>query len=160
MAAITKDTQRNPRVSHSGGIATARLPMAGYTNNGGNNQIYHGSIVMVDVSASPGYCRALAGTPASGDSFGGIAQERQLIDSTLTADGAKKILVARDGIWPFPKAALTQADQGKPCYATTDGDVQSSSTNALWIGTIEEVDATYVWVNIQTAFLRFTSIAS
>lgn len=158
MATITHDTQR-PVLLPAGGITTQKLPMVGYTTMSGNNEIYHGSIVFQDADVGPGYVQRASGTLATGDIFAGVAQEHQKVDSSQLADGLKSILVAKNGVWGFPKASITQADAGKPAYATTDGDLQTSSSAGLWIGTISYVDATYVWVDIAPAFQHPSSAA-
>lgn len=161
MAAITKDVQR-PYLLPAGGLTTKKVPMAGYTNHTKANKIFHGSIVCIDTSLNPGYVSVPGdvAAPATGDYFCGIAQERQEVGSDQLADGLKTVLVACNGVFAFPKASITQADMGKPCYATTDGDIQVASSNALWIGNIETVDDTYAWINIETAYMRVTSAAA
>ena len=163
MTVLSKNKQRPVRLP-VGGIATRRLGLAGYTNFGSGStvhEVYHGSVMVSDVSDTDGYFRAVPDTSsvnmASGDIFGGISLERQSVTSSDTADGAKKVQVATDGTWGFAKGSIAITDIGAPAYATDDDVVSTTSTNALWIGYIEDVDDTYVWVNIAGAFLRANS---
>lgn len=157
MAGISQNTQRNVLLP-PGGLYTRKLPMTGYTTYSKNNEIWHGSICWIDVSVSDGYVTAMQDitsvAAAAGDIFAGIAQEHQLVDSTVTADGAKQIVVARAGVWAFPVGGCAQTDIGAPAYASSDGVITPTSTNALWVGYIEGVDASFVYVNIEPAFLR------
>lgn len=156
MTVLAQDIQRPNR-----GVSLNKMeaiPMAGYTNKGSGNEvntIYKGSVVVVDVSDTDGYCRAVPDTSsvnmASGDVFVGIADEYQTTGTTITADGGKSVSVARDGVWAFAKGSCAQTDIGAPAYASDDNTVTPTSTNALWIGTIVGVDGTYVYVDITRA---------
>jgi hypothetical protein len=139
----------------AGGITTQKVKLAGYTNFGAGNTghvVYHGSIVAQDVSDTDGYSRAVGFTPASGDVFMGVALEKQIVDSSTLADGSVEVTVAKNGTWGFPKGSLAQTDVGADIYCTDDNVVQSSSSNALKIGKLEDVDALYAWVNIAPYF--------
>lgn len=160
MAVLTANVQRPVRLS-AGNLSTDRIALAGYTNFGAGStahEVYSGSIMVCDVSDTDGYFRAVPDTSAtnmaSGDIFGGVSMERQSVTSSNTADGSKLCLVARDGTWGFPKGAIAITDIGAAAYASDDATVTTTSTNNLWIGYIEDVDATYVWVNIAPAFKR------
>lgn len=160
MAVLTQNVQRPVRLP-PGGIMTDRIDLAGYTNFGAGDvahEVYSGSLMVSDVSDTDGYFRAVPDTSsvnmAAGDIFGGVSMERQSVTSSNTADGSKKCLVARDGVWGFAKGSLAKTDIGAAAYATDDNTISTTSTNALWCGYIEDVDETYVWVNIAPAFKR------
>jgi hypothetical protein len=161
MAVLTADVQRPVRLP-AGGLTWAELKLAGYTNFGAGtlaHVVYKGSLVFCDVSDTDGYFRACplfsGDVSASGDIFGGVALEHVAVTSADLADGSKKVTVARNGIWAFPVNSIAITDIGAPAYAADDGaTITTTSTNNLWIGTIEDIDATYVYVNIAHAFLR------
>jgi hypothetical protein len=153
MAVMTQDAQRPYKMNASGGLTQRVLPLAGYTNFGGGSTahtVYKGAVVVCDVSDTDGYFRAMPLSSsvniASGDVFGGIAVERQTVTASNTADGSKKVTVAVDGVWGFPKGSLAVTDIG-PAYASDDQTVTSTSTNNLRIGNIVAVDD-YAWVDI------------
>jgi len=163
MAVLTANMQR-PVKPISAGVSTRALPLAGYTNFGGGNTahtVYHGSMLVSDVSDTDGYFRAVpltSGTNmAAGDIFGGVAMEKQSVTSTNTADGSVLVTAARNGVWGFAVGSLAQTDIGAAAYATDDQTISTTSSNNLWVGYIEGVDATYVWVNIAPAFLMANS---
>lgn len=160
MAILAANVQRPVKLAH-GELQKALVPLAGYTNFGAGNTahtVFKGSIVVCDVSDTDGYFRAVPATGttamAAGDIFGGISAEKQVVDSSQLADGAVELSVYRNGLWGFPKGSIAQTDVGAPAYATDDNTVSTTSTDALWIGIIEDVDETYVWVNIAPAFMR------
>ena len=160
MTLLAQNVQRPVKLAH-GDLQRALVPLAGYTNFGAGNTghtVYKGAIVVSDVSDTDGYFRGVpaTGTTAmvAGDIFGGIAAEKQVVDSSTLADGAVELSVYRNGLWGFPKGSIAQTDIGAPVYATDDNTISLTSTNALWIGYLEGVDATYAWVNIEPAFLR------
>jgi len=156
MAVMTADVQRPNR-----GVTPAKvvaLPLAGYTNfasGSTEHKVYTGGVVVCDVSDTDGYFRACplssSTNLASGDIFGGIAVEFVHVTSTNTGDGDKKVSVARDGVWAFPVGAVAQTDVGAAAYASDDQTITTTSTNNLWVGYIEGVDATYVYVDITRA---------
>ncbi|RMD64632.1 hypothetical protein D6833_04170 [Candidatus Parcubacteria bacterium] len=157
MAVLTANKNRPVRLP-AGGITTRLLPLAGYTNFGAGNTahtVYKGSLVMCDVSDTDGYFRAVPDTSvtpaAAGDIFGGIALEKQEVTSGDTADGSKKVTVAVDGVWGFPVGSIAITDIGAPAYASDDDTITTTATNNLWVGTIVDRDATYVWVDISHA---------
>lgn len=165
MTVLSADKQRPVRIP-VGGLQTAEVKLAGYTNFGAGSvahTVYKGSLVICDVSDTDGYFRAAPLTSsvaaASGDVFGGVAAERVAVGSSDTADGAKKLTVYRNGVWGFAKGALAITDIGAPAYASDDDTPTTTSTNNFFVGDIEDVDGTYVWVNIARAFMRPTSAA-
>lgn len=121
--------------------------------------VYKGAIMMMDVSDIDGYAQPMLSTitAASGDVFLGVAMEQASVTSSDTSQGDVKVTVATRGIWGFPVASLAVTDIGAPIYATDDDAVQTSSTNALWIGTLVAVDDTYAWIDISTAAGRANS---
>lgn len=154
MTALTANKQRPVKLP-PGGLRMVKVKLAGYTNFGGGNtahNVYHGSIVAQDVSDTDGYARAVGFTPASGDVFMGIALEKQEVGSSDLADGTVEVTVAANGVWGFAKGSIAQTDVGADIYCVDDDTVQTSSTNALKIGKLEEVDSTYAWVNIAPYF--------
>lgn len=163
MAVLTANKQRPVKLAH-GNLATAEVLLAGYTNFGSGSTahtVFKGSILVCDVTDTDGYFRAM---PSSGDVnittsdiFGGIAAERQDVTASNTADGSVSVTVYRNGLWGFAKGSIAQTDIGAPAYASDDDTITTTSTNNLWVGIIEEVDATYAWVNIEPAFMRVSS---
>jgi predicted RecA/RadA family phage recombinase len=165
MAVLTANVQRPVRIP-PGGLFTHEVPLAGYTNFGAGtiaHAVYKGSIVVCDVSDTDGYGRAAplssSVNAASGDLFLGVAAEYVSVTSADTADGSKKVLVYRNGVWGFPKGSVAQTDIGAAAYASDDQTITTTSTNNFFVGDIVEVDATYVWVDISRAFNRATSTA-
>ena len=163
MAVLSANIQRPVRLAH-GELQTAKVELAGYTNFGGGSTahtVYKGSLVVSDVSDTDGYFRAVplcsSTNMASGDVFGGIAAEKQEVTSSNTADGAVVCTVYRNGVWGFPVGSIAATDIGAPAYASDDQTISTTSTNNLWVGYIEGVDSSYVWVNIEPAFLRANS---
>lgn len=163
MAVLTASKDRPYRLAH-GELATEKLPLAGYTNFGGGSTahtVYKGSVVVCDVSDTDGYFRACplssSVNSATGDIFGGIALEKQAVTSADTGDGSVEVTVARNGVWGFPVGSLAQTDIGAPAYASDDATITTTSSNNYWCGIIEGVDSTYVWVNIEPAFMRANS---
>ena len=77
--------------------------------------------------------------------------EYQEVTSENLADGLVKVTVAVDGVWGFPKGGLAITDIGAPAYASDDATITTTSTTAVWIGVIIDVDGTYVWVDIAQA---------
>lgn len=163
MAVLTADKIRPYKLAH-GDLVTQEVPLAGYTNfSGGNTEhtVYKGSGVVCDVSDTDGYFRACplgsSVNSAAGDIFGGIAMEQQKVTSSDTADGSVVVTVARNGLWGFAKGSLAQTDIGAAAYLSDDDTISTTSTSNYWCGYIEEVDATYVWVNIERAFMMANS---
>ncbi len=166
MAVLANDVQRPVKIP-VGGLLTFEVPLAGYTNFGAGtlaHTVYKGSGVICDVSDTDGYGRAAplssSVNSASGDIFMGIAAERQSVTSADLADGSKKVLVYRNGLWGFAKGSVAQTDIGAPAYLSDDNTITTTSTNNWFCGTIMEVDDTYVWVDIATAFMRVNSTAA
>ena len=160
MAVLSANKQRNPLAS-AGTPHTAVVRLAGYTNFGGGttaHTVYKGSMLVSDVSDTDGYFRAVplssSTNLASGDIFGGVAAERQDVTSANTADGSVLCTVFRDGVWPFAVGSVAITDIGAAAYASDDDTITTTSTNNLWVGYIEDIDATYVYVNIAPAYLR------
>jgi len=163
MAILSTNKQRPVKLAH-GNLTTMEIPLAGYTNFGAGtvaHTVFKGSLVVCDVSDTDGYFRAVPLTSTTNmttsDVFGGIAAERQDVESTDAADGSVTLTVYRNGLWGFAKGSIAQTDIGAPAYATDDDTISTTSTNALWVGYIEEVDATYAWVNIVPAFMKANS---
>lgn len=164
MAVLTANKQRPVRLP-AGGLTTRKLKLAGYTNFGSGttaHTVYHGSFVMCDQSDTDGYFRAcplVSGTAlTTSDLVGGLALEKIEVTSADLADGSKEVTVAVNGVWGFPKNSLAITDLGAPVYLADDGETaQASSTDALWIGTLVDVDATYAWVDISHACGRANS---
>lgn len=165
MAVLSTNVQRPVRLP-SGGLTTAVVKLAGYTNFGGGSTahtVYTGSLVVCDVSDTDGYFRACplssSVNAASGDIFGGVSLEKIAVTSSDTADGSKLCTVARNGVWGFAVGSVAITDIGAAAYASDDQTITTTSTNNFFVGDIEDVDATYVWVNIARAFMRPTSAA-
>lgn len=163
MAVLSANKSRPYRLAH-GELSTAELPLSGYTNFSSGNTahtVYKGSGVVCDVSDTDGYFRAcpLASSvnSAAGDLFGGIAIEKAQVTSADLADGSVRVSVARNGVWGFAKGGLAQTDIGAAAYLSDDDTISTTSTNNYWCGYIEEVDDTYVWVNIEPAFMMANS---
>jgi hypothetical protein len=155
--ALTASIDR-PILTTGQNIGFKKLKMVGATAAGAAYTVYQGAILMCDVSVADGYFRNMVASAttaaAAGDIFGGVAAEKQVIGAGDTANGAKEITAIRNGVVAFPKGALALTDIGAPVYASDDGTVTTTDTNNLWIGYIEDVDDTYVYVNIAAAFLR------
>jgi len=164
MAVLTANVQRPVQIP-AGGLTTRALPLAGYTNFGDGSTehtVYKGSLVVCDVSDTDGYFRAAPLTSsvaaASGDVIGGIALEKVKVTSDDAGDGSKKVTVAVDGVWGFPKNSLAVTDIGAAIYTSDDGNtVTTTSTSNWWIGTLVDVDGTYAWVDISHAAGRTNS---
>ncbi len=163
MTVLAANKQRPYRLAH-GELTKMALPLAGYTNFGGGTEahtVFKGSMVCCDVSDTDGYFRAVPSSgsvaAAGGDVFGGVAIEKQKVEAADLADGAVECSVARNGVWGFAKGSVAQTDIGAAAYASDDDTITTVTTNNLWCGYIEEVDATYVWVNIEPAFLMANS---
>jgi hypothetical protein len=157
MAVLSADKTRPVRIP-PGGLTFRTLKLAGYTNFGAGtlaHTVYKGSVVVCDVSDTDGYFRACPLSSsvnlAAGDIFGGIAIEQVAVGSADAADGSKEVTVAVNGEWGFAVGALAITDLGAPAYASDDDTITTTSTNNLWVGTIVDVDATYVWIDISRA---------
>lgn len=151
MTALAANVNRPYRMP-PGGLRLEKLPLAGYTNFGAgtvSHTVYKGSIMSSDVSDTDGYFAAQHTTAGSGDVFGGISMEKQVVGSADLADGAIQCSVALNGVWAFAKGGLAQTDVGAIAYAADDNAITSASTGAIPIGIIELVDSTYAWVNIE-----------
>lgn len=158
MTNLTGDVARPYRVP-AGGLTTASVPLAGYTNYAGGSTVftvYKGAPVMCDVSDTDGYgAPKLSGiNAASGDIFMGIALEKVSVTSSDTADGSKVVSVATNGVFGFPKGSIAITDIGAPCYMSDDATAQTSSTNSIAIGTIVGVDGTYAYVDISDYWMK------
>ena len=164
MAVLSADKNRPVKLAQ-GPIALASLPLAGYTNFGGGtveHTVFKGSIVICDISDTDGYFRACPAASttnaATGDIFGGIALEQQKVTSADLADGLIDVSVARNGLWGFAKGSLAQTDIGAIAYADDDDTITTTRTAKYLVGVIEEIDATYVWVNIAPFFMQTQTI--
>lgn len=143
----------------------AQLPweydLVGYTNALTGTTAYtayKGAIMCIEPTDVDGYIEpnTAALTPDGDFVFAGIALEEQAVAAADTADGKFSIAVARGGIWRFSSDA-TRTDIGAPAYAVTDNAVQTSSSNALWVGFIVDADGTWAWVDITQAVGRANS---
>ena len=147
-----------------GGLHTAVVKLAGYTNFGDGSTehtVYKGSVVVCDVSDTDGYFRACPLSSSvnsdSDDIFGGIALEKVAVGSGDTSDGSKVCTVARDGVWGFAVGSLAITDIGAAIYASDDDTVTTTDTNNFWVGYLVDVDSVYAWVDIAPAFMRANS---
>ena len=163
MAVLSANKQRPVKLP-AGGLIRRVYGMAGYTNFAGGSTahtIYHGSVTVIDVSDTDGYIRACplssSTALASGDVFTGIAAEKQAVTSDDTDDGSVECAVYVNGVWGFAVGSLAVTDIGAPAYASDDDTITTTTTNNLWVGTIVDVDSTYVWVDIQHAAGRTNS---
>lgn len=163
MTVLSENKQR-PVLMPSGGLNTREYGMAGYTNFGGGSTahtIYKGSLVCIDVTDTDGYCRACPDITStaitSSDIFLGVAQHKQEVTSSDTGDGSKEVTVYTNGVWGFAVGSLDVTDIGAPAYASDDDTITTTSSNALWVGTIVDADSTYVWVDISHAAGRTSS---
>ena len=157
MAVLAQDIQLPVR----GVVETQKQPLTGYTNHAGGNvehTVYKGSILVSDVSDADGYFRAVplssSTNMATGDVFGGVAIEQVKVETTDTADGAKKVTAARTGVWGFAPGSLAITDLGADIYASDDQTVTTTSTNNLYIGTLVALEDSRAWVDIARAFGR------
>lgn len=158
MTNLSNDITRPVRIP-SGGLTTATLKLAGYTNYSSGSvafTVYKGAALMCDVSDTDGYfAPKLSGiNAASGDVFGGVALDHVAVTSADTADGSKLCTVATNGVWGFPKGSIAITDIGAPCYASDDATYTTTSTNAIAVGTIVDVDGTYAWVDISDYWMK------
>ncbi len=136
--------------------------LVGYTAYQGGSAaytVYKGDIAILDVSDVDGYAQKLlyGVAAASGDVFLGIFADTKSVTSADTANGSVKARAWSKGVFGFPKNSITVTDIGAPCYCTDSNIFQTSSSNALWIGEIVDVDDTYVWVDISHATRRANS---
>ncbi len=101
--------------------------------------IYAGGLTAVDSNG-----KAVAAAPTSGAVVVGVAQN--------TASSGGKVDVRR-GVFPFEVvsgASITLADVGKTVYVTDDATVTPvSSGAAVKAGTVFDVDAEGVWVEVK-----------
>ena len=163
MTVLSANKARPYRLAQ-GELKTMEIPLAGYTNFGSGStthEVYKGSGMVCDVSDTDGYFRACPSgatvNSAAGDIFGGISLERKSVTSSDTGDGSVVCTVARNGVWGFAKGSLAVTDIGAAAYLSDDDTISTTSTNNYWCGYIEEVDDTYVWVNIEPAFMMANS---
>lgn len=155
MTALSNNLQRPIRVP-PGGLKMAKVSLAGYTNYGGGNEaftVYKGALMMCDISDTDGYFSPIHGTPATGDLFGGVALDYAVVDSTVPADGTIEVTVMANGVVGIPKASLAITDLGATIYSPDDGNGITTATAGIPIGTLEDIDDTYAWINIEKGFL-------
>lgn len=158
MTNMTADKSRPVKIP-AGGLTTEVLRLAGYTNYAGGSTAftcYKGAVMMCDVSDTDGYFAPKQSgiNAASGDIFGGVAAEHQAVGSGNTADGSKLITVYKNGVWGFAKGGIAITDIGAVAYASDDDTITTTSSNAIAIGVIQDVDDTYVWVDISDYFMK------
>jgi predicted RecA/RadA family phage recombinase len=150
MANMTASTSRQ----YKGDPKPWKYRLVGYTDYQGGSAAwtaYKGGIAMMDVSDVDGYAQKQISSVAigAGDVFLGIFMEEVSVAAADAAQGAKTALVARGGIWAFPKQSLSVTDIGAVVYAVDDdGTVSSTSTSHLAIGILIDVDDTCAWVEI------------
>jgi len=150
MTALTANKDRPVRLP-PGGLKTEKFKMVGYTNYGAGSTaytIYKGAVVIIDVSDADGYAAPMAVNAATGDMFAGVAMEKQAVSSAETGDGAVEITCAVNGVWGFPQASLAITDIGAVIYATDTEALTTTSTNAITVGRLVDVDDTYAWIDI------------
>lgn len=155
MTALTKNKDRPVRIP-PGGLRTEKFGLTGYTDYSGGSTaftVYKGAVVIIDVSDADGYAAPMAVNAASGDMFAGIAAERQDVTSADTGNGSVALTVYTNGIWGFPVASLAITDVGAVIYASDTDALTSSSSNAIPVGRLIDVDATYAWVDISTHWM-------
>ncbi len=139
-----------------GGLRTVELKLAGYTNYGSGTTaftVYKGAFMMCDVSDTDGYFSPVHGTPATGDIFGGIAMDHVAVTAADAADGSKQCSVLANGVVGVAKGSVAITDLGATIYASDDGTGITTATDGVAIGTLEDVDDTYAWINIESAFM-------
>jgi hypothetical protein len=152
MTALSANAQRPVRIP-PGGLNTAVVALAGYTNHTAAFTVYKGAVLMSDVSIHDGYFAPKDANTGTGDIPGGIAAEKVVIAATDLTDGLKKVTVYRNGVWGFAKGSLAITDIGALAYASDDNTVTTTDTNNLLIGRIVDVDATYAWVDIENHWM-------
>lgn len=158
MTNLTGDISRPYRVP-AGGLTTATVKLAGYTNYSSGSvafTAYKGAPLMCDVSDTDGYFapKLSAINAASGDVFGGMALEKVAVTSADTADGSRVITVATNGVWGVPKGSIAITDLGAVCYASDDATFTTTSTNAIAVGIIVDVDGTYAYIDISDYWMK------
>jgi hypothetical protein len=164
MANLTANRQMPVRIP-TGGLETRKVHLAGYTNFGSGSTaftVFKGAVVMSDVSDTDGYARDMDSgiTVTTSDIFLGIAAERVDVTSSDTADGSKDITVYTNGTWGFPLNSLAITDLGAVAYADDDNLATTTATGNLAIGTIVDVDASYLWVDISGFAGRLSATTS
>lgn len=110
---------------------------------GATSKIFAGAIVMRNAT---GY--AVKGATATGQVALGVAQE--LADNSVGADGAINVKVRR-GLHRFANdGTIARVDIGATAYIVDDQTVADNNGGATRsaAGTIRDVDATGVWVEI------------
>ncbi len=150
MTALSANKDRPVRIP-TGGLKQEKLKLAGYTNRGAGTvafTCYKGAVIFCDVSDTDGYFGPMDTNSGTGDMFGGLAAEKQAVTSADTADGSVELSVYINGIWGFPVASLAITDIGEIIYATDTDAVTTTSTNAINIGRLVDVDDTYAWIDI------------
>jgi hypothetical protein len=107
-------------------------------------KIYRGAMTC---RGADGYLIPAANT--SGLEFDGVSQEN--VDTTGIADGVKKCIVRRCGIWEFAAAGLAITDIGKPVYVSDDQTV-TLTPGHVCAGKLVGIDgATVAQVDIEAA---------
>lgn len=137
-----------------GKVDHQRYGLVGYTDYQGGNTAYttyKGEPMMLDVSDVDGYAQPFKAVAAAvnTDVFLGFAVEQVAITSANTANGAKDILVQTDGLVGVPLGSLTVTDIGAKIYASDSNTFTTTATNALWVGTLANVDANYAWIDLR-----------
>lgn len=156
MTALSANKDRPVRIP-PGGLQTMKVQLAGYTNRGGGSvafTVYKGAVLVCDISDTDGYFGPKDMNCGSGDIFGGVAMEKQAVTSGDTTDGSVVCTVAMNGVWGFAKGSCALTDIGAVAYASDDDTITTTSTNAIAVGIIVDVDDIYVWVDIHDYFMR------
>lgn len=134
MAAATAD--RKTRHRHTGRSFLGDLKT--------NVKIYLGTLVAKDANGW-----VLPAADVAAQVVVGVAQET--VDNTGGANGAKKVQILT-GVFEFTNAggAIVQASKHGPCYVNDDNSVTTAAVAAQDIkaGTVDDFDATNVWVRI------------
>lgn len=104
-------------------VSLRLVPVAGTTH------IYQGALVCVNGS---GYAVPAANT--ANYRFVGVAIHG--VDNSSGANGDLSVSVRTAGEITIVSSGLTQADVGKPVYASDDQTVALATTNAIYVGTI------------------------
>lgn len=137
MAALTQDRNITRKIG-----GQAAYPVAA------GAKIYAGAMVCLNAN---GY--AVPAADQAGLRFVGVA--REYVDNIGGANGAKLVLVWREGCFDFAASGMSAADVGKPVFVVDDQTVALATTNGVGCGIITEVEsATKVWVDIAEANRR------
>ncbi len=96
-------------------------------------KIFKGAMVGID---SNGYARGLV----AGDRFVGMAYEEK--DNLAGANGALKLRIQTLGDFELPMGTATQANLGRPVFASDDATLTFTASGNTYIGVLVDVPAT------------------